>query len=1350
MPLKGFVAFANGFQAGQNLFVAICIIRGEDPCYVFGVFRLTGTKLLLENKVSSYSIGDEDFLVLVPFAKKDRLKSEHSATSPAMSEFATSKQSESTWCDVVDDLSVLCSEINSKDQNDVENETISLGTNIHSNNGNFTLNNSSQRKRKLKSQVIKTYGPTDELIFDILQSFSSSIVEQTSKFVMVLDSVNCLSDPNSGNCICIEAQTPNNEMDPRSGKNKFCLCPSWLKSKLKLFSFINVYYAVTQLQHGQVTMYSLKRALDEIAKFGFQASITDVEYLSDLCTKLIRIVDNYDATITCTNAIVIIKSSSEQGEQHDVAKKCIPESKIISSMKRRQECFNTSLLKALRSLMLEDRSKFSSFSLEDFILHVKQCSDVSNGNKVKPSDSHSFKALCHDTNPMHPIEILDHLRKSIGSKGQIVHVEQINARNATFVEIPHELSECTQAESIQASLAGKDVVVATLTSSGKSLCYNLPVLEVLSYNSLACALYLFPTKALAQDQLRALLSMANEFDLNQNIGVYDGDTSQSDRIWLRENARVLITNPDMLHMSILPFHGQFSRILSNLRFVILDEAHAYKGAFGCHVALILRRLRRLCSHVYGSNPSFVFSTATSANPADHTKVELANLPAVELIQNDGSPSGPKTFVLWNPPVTKKCKGTNAMNSTDRNRSVVAGRSSKELTNELEFIILKKICYENCHACPFLSADESTSFKERVTLKSCEVAVLLRLAKDLDDLITLYSKDLYGDYEGLRDDNEDLDDLIILNFEDLSIGHYEYPENEDEVVIHNCEDAEFGFVDVDNVIVLEFKEMEGEAANLEDEMVQDSKDPDGAKKFHHACTLKIREILKESAPHLVDAIGAYRGGYVAEDRRRIEQKIFQGKMCGIAATNALELGIDVGHIDVTLHLGFPGSIASLWQQAGRSGRRGNPSIAIYVAFGGPLDQYFMKLPTKLFRSPVECCHIDANNPQVLEQHVACAAFEHPLSLHHDEKYFGPGLESAVMTLKNKGYLNTDMSRNVSARIWSYIGPEKIPSNIVNVRAIEIERYQVIDKQKNEVLEEIEESRAFFQVYEGAVYMNQGKTYLVKDMDLSSKIAWCQEADLKYYTKTRDYTDIHIVGGNISYPPRNSNIQFARTTAQAQFCRVTTTWFGFRRIWKKSNQVFDTIELSLPNYSYESQAVWVPVPAAIKKTVDALSYSFRGGLHAACHAVLNVVPLFIICNASDIASECANPYDARCVPDRILLYDPRPGGTGIAAQVQPVFTELLTSALELLTSCHCSGDAGCPNCIQRLPVGGWFGEYGEDRSRKMFGFRTRETHSWKQTEAPAYLRNATMDSLMAGPGLGWDSECVRDILSELGDP
>ncbi|KAL0441992.1 UNVERIFIED_CONTAM: ATP-dependent helicase hrq1 [Sesamum radiatum] len=298
-----------------------------------------------------------------------------------------------------------------------------------------------------------------------------------------------------------------------------------------------------------------------------------------------------------------------------------------------------------------------------------------------------------------------------------------------------------------------------------------------------------------------------------------------------------------------------------------------------------------------------------------------------------------------------------------------------------------------------------------------------------------------------------------------------------------------------------------------------------------------------------------------DRRRIESDFFNGSICGIAATNALELGIDVGHIDATLHLGFPGSIASLWQQAGRSGRREKTSLAIYVAFEGPLDQYFMKFPHKLFRGPIECCHVDPNNEQVLQQHLLCAALEHPLSLLHDEKYFGPGLESAIMRLKSKGCLSTDLSRDAAARIWTYIGHE---------------------------------------VYEGAVYMNQGKTYLVKHLDLSSKIAWCQQADVNYYTKTRDSTDIH------AYPASITNDQFQRTSAQRHICKVTTTWFGFRRIWRRSNQVFDTVELSLPDYSYESQAFGF-VPQSVKTAVESSQYCFHGGLHAAGHALLNVVPL-----------------------------------------------------------------------------------------------------------------------------------------------
>lgn len=611
----------------------------------------------------------------------------------------------------------------------------------------------------------------------------------------------------------------------------------------------------------------------------------------------------------------------------------------------------------------------------------------------------------------------------------------------------------------------------------------------------------------------------------------------------------------MLHMSILPFHDQFRRFFSNLRFVVIDEAHTYKGAFGCHTALILRRLRRLCSHVYGSDPAFVCCTATSANPREHA-LELANLSTLELIQNDGSPSALKHFVLWNP----------ALRVSKRSHSSVGAAKSGEAVS---------------------GAKRSSPVMEI----SCIFAEMVQ--------------------HGLR-------------------------------CIAFCK----------------------------------------SRKLSELVLCYTREILQETAPHLVDLVCAYRAGYIAQDRRRIESEFFGGKLCGIAATNALELGIDVGYIDVTLHLGFPGSIASLWQQAGRSGRRERPSLSVYVAFEGPLDQYFVKFPQKLFKSPIECCHLNAQNRQVLEQHLVCAALEHPLSLLYDEKYFGSGLKSSITSLNDSGYLSFDLSRDWSARIWSYIGREKMPSRSISIRAIEAERYKVIDKQRSEVLEEIEESRAFFEIYEGAVFMHQGKTYLVMDLDISSKTAFCQEADLKYYTKTRDYTDIHVIGSDIAYPARVSKGEFLKTTAKVHTCMVSTTWFGFHRIWKGSNQIFDTVELSLPTYSYQSQAVWISVSQSIKAAVEAHNFSFLGGLHAASHALLNVVPLYIICNSSDLATDCFNPHDTRYIPERILLYDQHPGGTGVAAQVQPRFTELLTAALELLISCSCSGGTGCPNCAQSV--------------------------------------------------------------------
>ncbi|KAL1824977.1 hypothetical protein ACET3Z_011755 [Daucus carota] len=1151
---------------------------------------LKGMKLSLGSQVSHYPTHPGDFFILIPFTKKDQKqeqKHEEVLAAPNVtSQCSSSNIADSTWSDLMQDLSCLQNTATNENQPYAELQ----GMTFDSRTGDSRKHNvtcSSETKWRTKSVSSEHEETANSLLESILQSSSNNIFDgkNCERFLHLSGLIDCLADPLSGTCLLNNAISKDSEKGPYLSKGGLCLCPLWMKDIMKRFCFLNLYSTVLGFQGKLVTFVGLKGALDQLTESGFQIGILDLEQLSALCPKVVHFVDSETKGKKSSNSLVIVKSQPDNSDQtmptRSAAEERMPLSKTVNAMKKRDNFFKTELWNTVKSLLRETGNDMvKCYSVEDVIMFVKAKS-TANNTKAKrprsctsaPSTSVSMKEVCHDTQPLSPIEMVEHLRMGIGSKGQIVHIEDIPGRKADYVEIPVELSKNVksalkrnritrlyshQSESIKASLAGKNVVVATLTSSGKSLCYNLPVLEVLSQDLSACAFYLFPTKALAQDQLRALSEIVEESNTNLNIGTYDGDTSKEDRLWLRDSARLLITNPDMLHMSILPFHGQFRRILENLRFVIIDEAHAYKGAFGCHTALILRRLRRICAHVYGCNPSFVFSTATSANPREHT-MELANLSALELIQNDGSPSGLKRFVLWNPPlclrtVSKKSKTGAGTNKTSE-KSVVVGRSSSIM--EVSYLFAE-IVQHGLRCIAFCK-----------TRKLCE---------------------------------------LVLSY--------------------------------------------------------------------------TREILQESAAHLVDSVCAYRAGYIAQDRRRIESEFFDGRLLGVAATNALELGIDVGHIDVTLHLGFPGSISSLWQQAGRAGRREKPSIAIYVAFEGPMDQYFMKFPHKLFKSPIECCHIDANNPQVLEQHLLCAAHEHPLSLLHDEKHFGPGLKDAILTLQAKGNLSTDASRGSSDKMWCYIGHKKTPSHAVSIRAIESERYKVVDEKNDEVLEEIEESKAFFQVYEGAVYMNQGKTYLIKKLDMSNKTALCQEADLKYYTKTRDYTDIHVAGGKLAYPARVCSGAYPRTSAQAHNCKVTTTWFGFRRIWKGSNQVFDTVELSLPDYSYNSQAVWIRVAQWIKTSVETKGYSFRGGLHAACHALLNVVPLYIICNSSDIASECANPYDTRYVPERILLYDPHPGGTGIATQIQPLFTELMGAALELLISCCCSGDAGCPNCVQNL--------------------------------------------------------------------
>jgi DEAD/DEAH box helicase domain-containing protein len=379
----------------------------------------------------------------------------------------------------------------------------------------------------------------------------------------------------------------------------------------------------------------------------------------------------------------------------------------------------------------------------------------------------------------------------------------------------------------------------------------------------------------------------------------------------------------------------------------------------------------------------------------------------------------------------------------------------------------------------------------------------------------------------------------------------------------------------------------------------------------------REVLEETttAPEIVGSICVYRGGYMASERRQIEADLFGWRLRGVAATNALELGIDVGHVDATLHLGFPGSIASLWQQAGRSGMRSKDSIAVYVAFDGALDQYFMNYPAKLFGKPIERCHVDAQNRKVLHSTSPAPAAENPLCPERDQLYFGgEAMNDAMSILKEKGVL-TPKSNAAENNIWKYSGPGRRPSQSVSIRAIEHDKFTVKDATSGRVMEEIEESKAFFQVHEGAVYMHQGVSYLVERLDLSSKTAYCRMAELSYHTKTEDFTDIAVALGDAA----------AAAAVHANECTVTTRWAGYRRIYKPMNQVSDVIPLHLPSYSFDTQAVWATVPATVRATVEQSNLCFRGGVHAASHAILSILPLHMMCSSCDLGAECADPEE-----------------------------------------------------------------------------------------------------------------------------
>jgi len=723
--------------------------------------------------------------------------------------------------------------------------------------------------------------------------------------------------------------------------------------------------------------------------------------------------------------------------------------------------------------------------------------------------------------------------------GQIVHIEMLPAREARYEPLARPLPPplqailqqhgisglyTHQARAIDAARDGENVLVATGTASGKTLCYNLPVLERILADPMARALYLYPTKALAQDQTRALSELvAGSALAGLRQGVYDGDTEPGARTRLRRHASVILSNPDMLHVGILPNHTSWATIFRHLAYVVLDEAHVYRGIFGSHVALLMRRLRRVTAQ-YGAAPQFILCSATIANGGAHAE-RLIGQP-VTVVDRDGSPAGPRQFVFWNPPLTDPQHGTR--------HSINAEAAG----------ILATLVHEGVRNITFVRA------------------------RKLAELIYLYA----------------------------------------------------------------------------------------------------RETLAKDEGGLADRIAPYRAGYLAAERREIERRLFSGELLAVTATNALELGIDVGHLEATVLVGYPGTIASTWQQAGRAGRGREESLTVLLGYSNPLDQYFMRHPQELFSRSPEHALTDPENPHLLRGHLQCAAYEVPLG-EQDLTLFGRTASGLLENLVSEGLLERRGER------W-FFPWEDAPAQRVSLRGTEGEPFLLLDtSDDNALLEELDAAGAFFRVYPGAIHLHQGRSYLITELDLAHHIALAEPTEAAYYTEPVEDNQVEVIRSTRARTDLPAKVYLGRV-------RVTVQVLGYRQHEQFTGAARGEYDLALPPQSFETEALWFGLPDSARRDVLAQNLDLAGGLHAVEHAVIGMLPLFAMCDRNDIGgvSTLLHPDTGAA---QVFVYDAYPGGVGIAAKGFEMIQDLWERTLELVSECPCA--EGCPSCIQSPKCG-----------------------------------------------------------------
>ena len=726
---------------------------------------------------------------------------------------------------------------------------------------------------------------------------------------------------------------------------------------------------------------------------------------------------------------------------------------------------------------------------------------------------------------------LERLKNSADYKGQIVHVEVLPPRPARTRQPQEPIHPVVaraleklgidslythQADAVDAVRRGEHVVVVTGTASGKTLCYTIPILEELLQNPESTALLMFPTKALAQDQLRGLLRFKEEApDIPLVAGTYDGDTPQNTRRTLRDEGNCILTNPDMLHSGILPRHTSWARFFGNLRYVVLDELHTYRGIFGSHVANVLRRLFRLAAH-YGSSPIVIASSATIANPGEHA-ARLLGFPCA-VIDDDGSPRGKKHFVLWNPP---------RIGETAERRS--ANAEAREIMVEL--------------------------ISERVQ------TIAFTRARIVAELLYRY----------------------------------------------------------------------------------------------------VREDLQRRHPSLARAVRAYRGGYLPVERREIERQLFEGELLGIASTNALELGIDIGGLDAALLVGYPGSIASAWQQAGRAGRGKQDALAILIGHNTPLDQYLMHHPRYFFEQSPERAIIDPDNPHIVLAHLRAAIFELPLKV-TEERLFGPSAPALLDLLAEDRQIILRHDR------WFWAG-KGYPADDFSLRNSADNTYTIVDTTTgtNQVIGSTDEISAFTQLHTEAVYLHQGEPYFVSSLDLEERVAYVHRADLDYYTQAISDQRVRIDETQVERDWRGSRLGFGDVS-------VTFITFMYKKIRFYDRDSIGFGKIHLPPVSLETCGMWLVPPVKALQAVRSAGRSPAEGMLGLSNVFGEVIGLFAMCDPQDVGTVVDSSNTG--VPT-LFLYDRYPGGVGFAAKGYELVEEILEACCELIHNCEC--DDGCPSCV-----------------------------------------------------------------------